>query len=357
MPARTAEAKKKTRKPSGTPRRRRGVKLKPTDLRPVDLGAAADPAAIPEALRPLAAAIDGDGGRVLSVYREPLGGHTLLFAALPVAAVVPTPFQRDLSDAHVRRLTQAMDKTRRFLDPIIVVREPEAAAKLTAGASYWVPNGYHRLTALKELDAKSVLALVVPERSVAYQILALNIEKPHNLRERAIGVRRMFRDLEAMGSRVSGGSKGASQGPFHDQEEEYALEFEEPALVTLGFAYEQRPRLSGGAYHPIVRKLDGWIKGSLASAAAERERRAGVLLAFDDAVAAAVEKLKARGLTSPYLKAFVIARVNPLRFMKGDLPSYDELMATMTRRAANMKMEKIRSEDVVRTGGPPDAEG
>jgi len=342
MPPRTAEAKKKTRKPSGTPRRRRGVKLKPTELRPVELGAAADPAAIPEALRPLAAAIDGDGGRVLSVYREPLGGHTLLFAALPVAAVVPTPFQRDLSDAHVRRLTQAMDKTRRFLDPIIVVREPEAAAKIEAGASYWVPNGYHRLTALKELDAKSVLALVVPERSVAYQILALNIEKPHNLRERAIGVRRMFRDLEAIGP---------------GKEEDFALEFEEPALVTLGFAYEQRPRLSGGAYHPIVRKLDGWIKGSLSSAAAERERRAGVLLAFDDAVAAAVEKLKARGLTSPYLKAFVIARVNPLRFMKGDLPSYDEMLATMTRRAANMKMEKIRSEDVVRTGGPPDAEG
>jgi len=344
MPSRPA-AKPRTRKPSGTPRRRRGVKLKPTELRPPELGAAPAPASIPEALRPLADAIERDGGRVLSAYREPLGGNALLFAALPVAKVVPTPFQRDLSDAHVRRLTQAMDKTRRFLDPIIVVREPEAAAKIEEGATYWVPNGYHRLTALKELDAKSVLALVVPERAVAYQILALNIEKPHNLRERAIGVRRMFRDLAALG-RDSG------------KEEDYALEFEEPALVTLGFAYEQRPRLSGGAYHPIVRKLDGWIKGDLASAAAERERRAGVLLAFDDAVAAAVDKLKARGLTSPYLKAFVIARVNPLRFMKGELPSYDELLATMTRRAANMKIEKIRSEDVVRSGGAPaDPEG
>ena len=341
MPARTA--KPRPRKPSGTPRRRRGVKLKPTELKPTELGAAPEPSSIPEPLRPLAQAIEADGGRVLSAYREPLGGHWLLFAALPVAKVVPTPFQRDLSDAHVRRLTQAMDKTRRFLDPIIVVREPEAAAKVEAGATCWVPNGYHRLTALKELDAKTVLALVVPERAVAYQILALNIEKPHHLRERAIGVRRMFRDLAAIGEAKM-------------KEEDYALEFEEPALVTLGFAYEQRPRLSGGAYHPIVRKLDGWIKGNLAAAAAERERRAGVLLAFDDAVAAAVDKLKARGLTSPYLKAFVIARVNPLRFMKGDLPSYDELLATMTRRAANMKIDKIRSEDVVRSGGPADAE-
>ena len=65
-----------------------------------------------------------DGGAVLATYREPLGGHALLLAALPVDKVVPTPFQRDVSDAHVRRLTQAMDKTKRFLDPIIAVREP-----------------------------------------------------------------------------------------------------------------------------------------------------------------------------------------------------------------------------------------
>ena len=97
------------------------------------------------------------------------------------------------------------------------------------------------MTALKELGAKSVLALVVPERAVAYQILALNIEKAHNLRERAISVRRMYQELAARGG---------------ETEESYALEFEEPALVTLGFAYGKRPRLAGGAYHFILRKLD-----------------------------------------------------------------------------------------------------
>ena len=65
----------------------------------------------------------GDGGAVLAIYREPLGGHALLLVALPIEKVVPTPFQRDISDAHVRRLTQAMDKTKRFLDPVIAVRE------------------------------------------------------------------------------------------------------------------------------------------------------------------------------------------------------------------------------------------
>ena len=320
------------RKPSGTPRRRRGVKLKPAGLAPADL--ALDP--LPSELAPLAEAVAGDGGRVLAAYREPLGGHALMLVALPLDQIVPTPFQRDISDTHVRRLTQAMDKTKRYLDPIIVVREP------TEQGRYWTPNGYHRLTALKELDAKTVVALLVPERGVAYQILALNIEKAHNLREKAIGVRRMYRDLA--------GSLGGS-------EEDYALEFEEPALATLGFAYEKRGRLSGGSYHPILRKVDGWVKGKLANAVEERERRADLLLALDDAVTAVVDGLKARGMTSPYLRAFVVARVNPLRFMKGEPPPLDELLPSMTKRARGMNLDKIKSGDIARTGGPPPEAG
>src|SRR6185436_5990124 len=106
-------------KASGTPRKRRGVKLRPTDLLPRDLAVTEMPADI----RELADAVDRDGGAVLATYREPLGGHVLLLCALPIDRVAPTPFQRDVSDAHVRRLTQAMDKTKRFLDPVIAVRE------------------------------------------------------------------------------------------------------------------------------------------------------------------------------------------------------------------------------------------
>src|SRR5437016_13874499 len=167
---------------SGKPRARKGVKLKPTELVPTQLRLEA----IPEELKELAGQVESEGGSVLAAYREPLGGHALLFAALPVDKVEPTPFQRDVSDAHVLKLTRAMDKTRRYLDPIIAVREDGA---------YRTPNGGHRLTALKELGAKAVLALLVPEREVAYQILALNIEKAHNLREKALEVARMYRDL------------------------------------------------------------------------------------------------------------------------------------------------------------------
>jgi ParB family chromosome partitioning protein len=324
--ATTPKAKGRARKASGTPRRRRGVKLRPTELAATELALESPPAE----LVALAEAIRGDGGAVLATYREPLGGHALMLAALPLDQVAPTPFQRDISDAHVRRLTQAMDKTKRFLDPIIVVRER------TESASYWTPNGYHRLTALKELGAKSVLALVVPERAVAYQILALNIEKAHNLREKAIGVRRMYEDLAAVAK---------------EDETAYALEFEEPALATLGFAYQERGRLSGGAYHSILRKADRWLPGRLVDALPERRARAALLLAYDEAVTEAVAALKARGFNSPYLRNFVVARTNPLRFIKGEPPPLDELLPSMTKRARGMDANKIKTEDVARSGG------
>ncbi len=320
-----ATAKKRPLTKSGRPRARKGVTLRPTELTPSQLAIAERP---PE-LDALARQVEADGGAVLAAYREPLGGHALLFAALPVEKVDRTPFQRDVSDAHVRRLTLAMDKTKRYLDPIIAVRE---------GDRYMTPNGGHRLTALQELGARSVLALVVPEREVAYQILALNIEKAHNLREKSLEVVRMYRDLA---------------GTVDPKEAEMALEFEEAALVTLGFAYQERPRLSGGAYAPILRKVDALLDQRCSKAIEERQRRAKVVLAFDDAVTQAAARLKERGFDSPYLRNFVVARVNPLRFMKGAAPPFDELFAQMTKRAAGMDPSKIRGEDVARAGGAP----
>jgi ParB family chromosome partitioning protein len=323
------------------------VKLRPTELGP---GEILLETATPE-LEALEGEVRADGGAVLARYREPLGGHALLLVALPIGLVAPTPFQRDVSDAHVLRLTKAMDKTKRFLDPVIVVRDPrvqqgngegKGEAKDEDGPRYWVPNGYHRLTALKELGARTVLGLLVPEREVAHQILALNIEKPHNLREKALGVMRLYKELLSFAA--------------DETEEHFALEFEEPAFATLGFAYDKRPRLSGGAYHPVLRKTDEWLSGSLKKASAARAQLADQLLDLDEAVTAAVQRLKERGLQSPYLRAFVVARVNPLRFMKGKAPPAEELLETMTKRARGLNLDKIRSEDVVRTGGAP-AEG
>jgi len=328
-----ATAKRKGPRPktkSGKPRARKGVKIKPTELGATELSVDA----LPDNARELADRVAADGGRVLAAYKEPLGGHVQLFAALPIDLVEPTPYQRDVSDSHVRKLTLAMDRTRRYLDPVIAVR---------SDGKYLTPNGNHRLTAMKELGAKTILTLLIPEPEVAFQILALNIEKAHNLREKALEVHRMYVEL-------------ARIDPSRP-ESDYELQFEEPTLCTLGFAYAERGRLSGGAYQSFLKKVDGFRKEPLEKAQAERERRAKVLLEFDDAVGEAVAKLKERGLTSPYLKAFVVARVNPLRFMKGAAPPFDELMATMTKRVRGMKTDTIKPQDLARSGGAPDEEG
>ena len=311
------------RKKSPVKRRRRGVKLEPTQLTAPELVVTEPSAAVSE----LGEQVRAEGGAVLGIYKEPLGGHELLLVSLPIERVAPTPFQRDVSDAHVRKLTHAMDKTQRFLDPVIVVRTDDG---------YKTPNGNHRLTALRELGAQAVIGLLVPEARVAYHILALNIEKAHNLRERALEVARMYRDLATFSS---------------DSEATFELEFEEASLVSLGLAYEQRGRLAGGTYHPVLRKVDGFIDAPLAEALPERERRAELILKLDDAVSAAVAKLKEKGLTSPYLKPFVVARINPLRFIKGDPPTFDALLDSMTRKAEKLNVDKITPADLAKSGG------
>jgi ParB family chromosome partitioning protein len=329
-------AKRKGPRPktkTGKPRARKGVKIKPTELGATELSIEVG-SALPDNARALADRVVADGGTVLAAYKEPLGGHVQLFAALPIDLVEPTPYQRDVSDSHVRKLTLAMDRTRRYLDPVIAVRGDD---------KYLTPNGNHRLTAMKELGAKTILTLLIPEPEVAFQILALNIEKAHNLREKSLEVHRMYVELARIDAKR--------------REREYELQFEEPQLTTLGFAYAERGRLSGGAYQPFLKKVDFFLDEPLGEAIKERERRAKVLLEFDEAVGEAVAKLKARGLTSPYLKAFVVARVNPLRFMKGAAPPFDELLATMTKRARGMKADNINAGDLARSGGAPDEEG
>jgi len=282
----------------------------------------------------VAEAVEKAGGCVVGSYREPLGGHALLLSVLPIGAVEPTPFQRDLSDAHHKRLADVILKTGRFLDPIIAVIGPNHG--------FWTPNGRHRLEAMRRLGAKSITALVVADREVAWQILALNTEKAHNLKERSLEVIRIYRGLVEEDS-----SRPESQFAFY---------LDEPALVTLGVCYERIPRFGGGVYHPILRRLETFTQDALRVAIKDHEKRAAMLLDLEERVAAAVKKLKERGLMSPYLRSFVVSRINPLRWIKSEPPALEEVLKTMRERAAKFNIEKIRPQDLAGAGGPPDEE-
>jgi ParB family chromosome partitioning protein len=251
---------------------------------------------------------------------------------LPIDQVEPTPYQRNLSDTHVRKLEGVVAKLGRFLDPIIVVRKETK----DSNTRYWTPNGNHRLSAMKTLGAKCIVGIVVPETSAAYQILALNTEKAHNLRERALEVIKMYQELATLDNAT---------------EETYALEFEEAALITLGLCYLENGRFSGGAYHPILKRSDQFLKKPLQSSLEIRRERARALMDLDRTVIEKVEALKAKGLTSPYLKSFVVARINPIRFQRGATAEFDETIAKMLAAAKKFKPDSVKPEQVARAGG------
>jgi ParB family chromosome partitioning protein len=255
------------------------------------------------------------GGAPIGAYHEPLGGRALLLASLPLAAVQPTPFQRDLSPTHAKRLAAKIDETAAFLDPLIVVRGEDGRL--------WTPNGRHRLAAAKVLGLKQITALISPDESLAYRILALNTEKAHNLKDRSLEVIRMARNLvKRRGS---------------ERESGFSAEFEAPELLTLGIVYERSPRFAGGAYSAFLKKLDRFSERPLETSLTQRADFAARLTEIDARVKKIIAGLQARGFKSPYLRNYVVARINPVRFhkaKKGDTAPPMPLAQALTRMAA-----------------------
>ena len=270
------------------------------------------------------------GGAVIGAYREPLGGRPLVLASLPLSAVQPTPFQRDLSPTHAKRLAEKIDETQAFLDPLIVVRGEDGRL--------WTPNGRHRLAAGKVLGLKQITALISPDAALAYRILALNTEKAHNLRDRSLEVIRMARSLAK--------HRGSAR------ESEFLAEFEAPELLTLGIVYEKASRFAGGAYSAFLKKVDRFTDRTLSASLREREGYAARLLEIDAQVKKIIAALTARGFKSPYLRNYVAARINPVRFhkaKKGDtkppMPIGQALMR-MAAAAKNFNVASVSNRDL-----------
>jgi ParB family chromosome partitioning protein len=317
-----AKAKEGSPKKAATPRKR---KVKPEAG---SVGLTVDEVATgapPDAVVGVRKQVEKAGGHVLATYREPFGGHWVALAALPLERVKPTPYQRELSRAHAERLATVIPKVGRFLDPVIAVPD---------GDGFITPNGMHRLAALGSLGAKTVVALVMPEPEIAFRILALNTEKAHNLKDKALEVIRMARAVADGDDR---------------SEVDFAFELEQPALVTIGVCYEKNPRFSGGAYNSVVSKCESFSSDPMTKSLRLREAHADKLLELDELVGKAVTKLKEAGWTSGYLKPIVVARINPLRFAKlgkDDRADFDKTIDRMIDGAKKFDATKIKAQDV-----------
>jgi ParB family chromosome partitioning protein len=263
----------------------------------------------------LARNIEAAGGALLGAYRDPLNGHPLLLASLPVSAVEPTPFQRDLSPTHTKRLAERIDETGVFLDPLIVVRGTEG--------QFFTPNGRHRLAAARMLGMQQIVGLISQDDALAYRILALNTEKAHNLKDKSLEVVRMARALADLYPRR--------------KESECRAEFEAPELLTLGMVYENNGRFGGGAYSPFLKKVDRFSERTLPVSLRERVGYAARLEEIEARVKRIVSTLQSRGFKSPYLRNYVVARINPVRFSKvkkGATAPVMPMSAALTRMAA-----------------------
>ncbi len=322
--------KAQSRNPRARKSAKRGVKLTPSAVK---RGLAATEVALPIDHAEIATVVElvnKAGGAPLGAYREPLGGRPLLLASLPFSAVQPTPFQRDLSPTHAKRLAGAIEATSAFLDPLIVVRGEDGR--------FWTPNGRHRLAAAKVLGLKQITVLISPDETLSYRILALNTEKAHNLKDKSLEVVRMARNL-------------AKREPTRT-EASLAAEFEAAELLTLGLVYEENLRFGGGAYSPVLKKVDRLTTRPLPAALRERAAYASRLVEIDAEVKRIVAELQARGMKSPYLRSYVVARINPVRFHKmkaGDkkaaMPIAQALLR-MLSAAKKFDLNKVNMSDL-----------
>ena len=275
----------------------------------------------------LAEQVQRDGGHALALYQDPVGEHWQIFCLLPMDRVEPTPYQRDLSPTHVKRLQEVVKKLNRFVDPIVAM-SPKPGL-------YWTPNGNHRRAVLEKLKGKLIPAILVPEADVAFQILALNTEKAHNLKEKSLEVIRMYRGLAKETPRAG--------------EEEYAFQFESAHFITLGLLYEENRRFAGGAFAPVLRRVDKFLKQALPKALEEREARAELVREADEALSEVVARLKKRGVNHPYVKNFVLARTTPLTRARKTLPSFDVTFRKLAENLEKFDVAKIRYEDIARS--------
>jgi ParB family chromosome partitioning protein len=280
----------------------------------------------PRAVRAAAEQVESDGGMVLALYREPVGGHWQAFCLLPREKVAPTPYQRDLSPTHAKRLQDVIKKLDRFVDPIVAV-SPEPGV-------YWTPNGHHRLRALEKLKADWVPAILVPEPEVAYQILALNTEKAHNLKEKSLEVIRMYRSL-------------AEERP-RSGEQDFAFQFEAPHFITLGLLYEKDKKFAGGAFAPILKRVDGFLPGTFTKALPQREARAEKVHEADQALAKVVALVKKRGINHPFVKNYVLARTNPLTRQRKTVPSFDQAFEKLLENLGDFDASKLKYDEIRR---------
>ncbi|MGQ9479031.1 MAG: ParB/RepB/Spo0J family partition protein [Thermoproteota archaeon] len=251
---------------------------------------------------------------------EPLHGYVQEVALIPVDKLKVIEVQRKPSTPHVKRLELSIKKIG-FTIPLIVVRR---------GEENIIIDGQHRFLAAKKLGIKKLPAITIPEK-YAHNLMELNVEKQMSLRERAyvsLNVYRMY----------------LNEAPSMNEDDGRIMDSIEYAYyVTLGIAYEKKPRVSGSPYEPLLKKADGFLSKPLKDAATERERRAEVIIETDVLVREVMKKVKELGVEHEFLYNEIVSFCNPMKRKRKVSQSFDGILDALQKNLRNLESnpEKI----------------
>ncbi len=225
-------------------------------------------------------------------FKDPATRRNLVFATVPMTKLDVISHQRKASGPHVARVLDSIERIG-FLAPIVVVESPD-------DGPYLIIDGQHRFLAAKELGLRKLPVVIVP-RDVAHRMLALNVEKEPNIRERASVALSIYREI-------------AETKPSMTEEDPAVIDSVQHAhYVTLGFAYAESGRLAGSAYESMLRKCDGFMDAPLAETIEMREARAARVVEAHGLVKAITDKLKELGTWHEFATAQIISYANPLK--------------------------------------------
>ncbi len=263
--------------------------------------------------------------KTVGKVKEPLHGYTQEIGSISVNQLKVIEIQRGPSKAHIKRLVNSIKKIG-FVIPLIVVRR---------GEENIIIDGQHRFLAAKELGIRELPVIVMPDK-YSLNLMELNVEKQMSLRERthvSLNVYRMYLDESPIMSEDDGRIMDSIEFAYY---------------VTLGLAYEKKPRIFGSAYESILKKIDGFLSVQLMDALKEREKRAGTIVESDNLARETIAKIKELGIDHPFLYNQVISSCTPMKRKRKVKQTFEALFEALQKNLKELAANpgKIRSRGI-----------
>jgi ParB family chromosome partitioning protein len=244
-------------------------------------------------------------------FKEPAKGRNVTFSVLPIGKLEVITHQRKVSDPHVKRVVDSIERVG-FLTPLVVIERE-------GGDGWVVIDGQHRLLAARELGLRRVPAMIVPH-DLGRRMLALNVEKEPNIRERAGVALSVYREIVE------------AQPTLKENDAEVKEAVHQAHYVTLGLAYAENGRLAGSLYEPVLKKCDTYLRRSIADSLPVREERATRVAEAHKLVRAVAAGLKEHGVTHDFVNNQIISAANPIKRTRKQHPfdeTFDKLLAKL----------------------------